>query len=610
MTTLDNPFSVETPELMSAEDINSLFVPTEEYFQLEVSGHVFLHGHRGSGKSMMFRRLAPDCQCLIEKKDSISDLTFFGVYSSIKNSDLDIIDFSILDAQSAKFIISEHILVCFVAAKTLSSIRNHFDFGNKEIIAEFKQFVEEKLSLIFDELGHKDILKNILSSKNPDLSYINETLSIIDKLYKYHITYLKNLLTGFGESVNYQGPLFGFHDFLLPLLESIKNLSFMPNGPIFILIDDVDNLNIEQTKVLNTWVSYRTTDIVSFKLSTQMSYKTYLTTSGRRIETPHDYSEINFSNIYTGSKKDKYPEWVEKVTRKRLNAYYRKLSGKDVDIKPAEFFPYDEKQQEAIKEIADEYISGKKETRGYRASDDAYRYARPDYIASLGGSSKNTSTYKYAGFEQLVHLSSGIIRYFLEPASKMFSLQRRHSDSEYFSSISPTYQNKIIREEGDKLLFKRLDEMIDECEQENPVSDRLENINKLRNLINVIGSVFYDAIKSKKSERRFFSFAISDPEKITSNLRSVLNLGVQEGFLYQSYIGTKEGMGRTKLYVLTRRLAPCFNLDPVGFSAYKFLTCDFLEQACINPKTMTNKIKKSGIESFEHILEPRQESLL
>ena len=54
----------------------------------------------------------------------------------------------------------------------------------------------------------------------------------------------------------------------------------------------------------------------------------------------------------------------------------------------------------------------------------------------------------------------------------------------------------------------------------------------------------------------------------------VLRLGVRYGYLFQGVIGRKEGAGRAALYILSRRLAPLFNLDPMGFSAYKFLKND------------------------------------
>ena len=80
--------------------------------------------------------------------------------------------------------------------------------------------------------------------------------------------YFKKLLLN-NNIVPYTGILLSFQDLLLPMMSSLKKLSFMPNKPIFLLIDDADNLNLTQTKVLNTWVSYRSTETLSLKISTQ-----------------------------------------------------------------------------------------------------------------------------------------------------------------------------------------------------------------------------------------------------------------------------------------------------------------------------------------------------
>ncbi|HDZ3723095.1 TPA: hypothetical protein RSW56_003101, partial [Vibrio cholerae] len=377
----------------------------------------------------------------------------------------------------------------------------------------------------------------------------------------------------------------------LPIVESVQSLSFMPVSPVFFLIDDADNLNIEQTKILNTWVSYRTTDFLSFKISTQMNYKTYDTQSGRRIETPHDYKELTYSKVQTGSKKERYSEWVYEVAKKRLELF-SKLN-KNIKTDPREFFSKDLPQEEAIDKIASEYRAGNISGSSCRLSDNAYRYARPDYIKSLGGMSKNRNKYKYAGFEQLVHISSGVIRYFLDAASKMYS-QAALDDNEV-SFIPPAIQNKVLRDESDILLFHHVDKIAND--DNNNIEFRI--IKKLRHLIHSIGSIFYAALISDRSERKFFSFIISDSENMSEELNQVIRLGIQEGLLFESYVGTKEGFGRTKLYVMTRRLAPYFNLDPMGFSGYKSLQSHFLHQAINEPKTFINSLKCQGIEYID-----------
>ncbi len=63
-------------------------------------------------------------------------------------------------------------------------------------------------------------------------------------------------------------------------------------------------------------------------------------------------------------------------------------------------------------------------------------------------------------------------------------------------------------------------------------------------------------------------------------------------------------MGRTKLYVLTRRLAPFFKLDPMGFTGYQFVTNEFLRAALAKPKTTQNRIKTFGIDRLLNEQQP------
>src|SRR5690606_24451303 len=181
-------------------------------------------------------------------------------------------------------------------------------------------------------------------------------------------------------------------DFLMEILKGIKSLEFMPNAPIYLLIDDADNLNLMQTKILNSWVSTRTSKNVSFKISTQLKYKTFKTTNNSRIDTPHDYSEINISDIYT-SKKGLYKDRVKEAIERRLKKF-----GYPNELKAEDFFPKDSEQELKIEKLFENY----KEDKGY---DYAYRYARPDFMKSLKG---NLNTYSYSGFNNLVNISSGI----------------------------------------------------------------------------------------------------------------------------------------------------------------------------------------------------------
>lgn len=100
---------------------------------------------------------------------------------------------------------------------------------------------------------------------------------------------------------------------------------------------------------------------------------------------------------------------------------------------------------------------------------------------------------------------------------------------------------------------------------------------KLKTLIKSLGGIFYEVLISDRSERRVLTFALSNT--VSSRVEKVIRLGVENGYLYESYIGSKDGRSQTKRYVLTRRVAPYFKLDPTGFSGYLFVSNELLELA-------------------------------
>jgi hypothetical protein len=97
----------------------------------------------------------------------------------------------------------------------------------------------------------------------------------------------------------------------------------------------------------------------------------------------------------------------------------------------------------------------------------------------------------------------------------------------------------------------------------------------------------------------------------SKELREVLALGKQYGYFHESTIGNKDGTGRTRLYILSRRLAPYFNLDPTSFAGYLFMRSSLLEEAMKNPvafvRSMEKRINKPSID--DDALEERQLAL-
>ena len=571
-----NPFQFKYPDDIRPQDVIDLFVPVfGEYYNVPLSGHTFINGARGSGKSMMFRYMKPDCQALVDsdsnKLDSarpINELDYFGIYIPIKKGHLNKQDFK-LKSKHGEALLHEHYMVIYFSLCIFKEL-SEADFddleGNRKSLSEFYNNVFNRF-LKYAGYTKNENVKQVLSMSEIFDKIINTLREISSEFQQ---GYIKKLI-GTNDPVPYNGALLLYTEFLYEVLKAFRKLPFMPMKPIYLLIDDADELMIVQRKILNSWVSLRTTNEVSLKISTQLKYKVFGTISGSRIDTPHDYSEVNINDIYT-TKKNLYFSRVKQIVEKRLEKYSYDITD------PELFFPANPDQKKKIEEKKENYIK-QKISEGLtekQAYDFAYRYAEPDFIKELEG---NRYTYSYAGFKQLVNISSGIIREFIDFASEMYVAKLAKDGIDEITFIDPPIQDREIKRYSRKKMEIEFDKYRDEAENKT-------DMDKLRNLIVGMGGLFQKIIISNASERRVFSIALNDePDE---ELKKILDLGVQHGYIQKSMIGNKYGTGKSRLYILNRILSPYFCLDPHSFAGYKFMDSYVLKISLTSPLKFIN----------------------
>ena len=340
-----NPFSVTTPEDMSAQEAYSLFVDVlPDFPQILSLGHAFLHGPRGSGKSMIFRYLQPDCQC-IARGVQITQLPFFAIYIPLKKTDFTIAEIKRLEGKHASNALNTHLLTMHLTEIICEALRTtSFPEQTERSLETVRAVVSDIFVKLLKQWGWQGACPNIdeFTSVSNAFEAMRNTCRAVYadlKLYLQKLSFSTDIIP-------YSGPLTDYMDFLFPLLRELKCLPFMPKGPIYLLLDDADRLSKTQTRALNSWVDTRTSATVSLKISTQHLYKTLYTFAGTRIDTPHDYSEIDISTIYTTSFKDKYKARLAAIVNKRLD-----LAGIKATVD--EFFPEDKEQEDEIRRIAE-----------------------------------------------------------------------------------------------------------------------------------------------------------------------------------------------------------------------------------------------------------------
>ncbi len=580
---VNNPFSVFTPEGLTAEQVISVFYPDMPGFgSIQNVGHAFILGARGSGKSILLRYHEPDCQRL-ETSKRISELDYVSLYVSFRETQAQISELARFSDRHGEVFFNEHLLVLAIGAQIVLRLLRNNPIDGELSPAALHQYRDLT-----------DLLDGVSGPDNP--TDVAEALKAIatklQKGYRAAVQYVKR--HGFqAELLPYQGELYGYDDLLLPLVEFMRTaLEISDATPILLLLDDADSLTETQTRIVNSWVARRLSTRCSLKVAAQITaYKSMLTVYDTRIEAPHDYHEINLSDPTGRASEKAYVSRIAGIVQRRL-----KTVGL---IKAADkFFEEDHRQRIAIAREMDRLVAQHDEGsgRGYRARDDAYRYARPNYITGLGGDRKSRSSYSYSGFDQLVHISSGVTRFFLEAASDMYSkaVEAAPRGGKNITFIAPHIQNDVVRDHASRQMIGDLKDLQRDVERLR--GDPQQAI-QLTNLINGLGSLFESALVDPAvAERKLFSFALTDEP--SRQIEDVLSLGVRYGYLFQGIIGRKEGAGRARLYILSRRLAPLFNLDPMGFSGYKFFTNEKIDMLMNDPDKARLSLRRS--RSREH----------
>ena len=581
----ENPFKVHQPEELTPEIIAANFVEVYTDFpRLKDPMNLFLHGARGTGKSMMLRSLEPSVQALLATPENAKTLPFYAVHVPIKKSFFSNPELGRLQGWTATSV-AEHLLTvycCLWAFRSLSK-------NQSDVSGEVQQAIYNFYCELFLECGGQlDTTEE--GGPRTFLALQNVCRREITRTHQFYLR-----LGSASDGMQYDGALTGLTSFMGPLIQLLQEKRVLDDIPLCVMVDDADNLPPTFQRVLNSWISMRMGRQICIKVSTQLGYTTLRTVDDRIIESPHDFSEVNVGTVYT-SDKDAFS--------KRMRAIVlRRLENAKIKATPEEYFPRDEKQAARIEELRALIDSGQTEgilslkgKGANRVRDNATRYAVPAFMRELAqGDMRQSHTFSYAGFRSMTDLSAGVVRWFLEPATEMFSQAKSRLDGGGIPNhVSVSVQDNVLRGWSTEF-YEKLSS--DPGEALNDLSDMslhafghtLKHYQSLRNLLDGVGRLCRDrALDKSASEQRVFSFVLSDdpPE----NLQQVLNLGTRLGFLQKTDYAAKNVLGgRRPRYILSRRLGPHYNLDVSGYAAHLSVTSGVLEIALRDPKAFVRK---------------------
>ena len=115
-----NPFRPVVPDNAEPDVILGLFESVDTFDSLREKGHHIVVGPRGSGKSIILRRLSASVK---SKADNLLGPDYFGVYVLIRNSHAEIFRRSFRDTGDSHLF--QHFLTCYILSQVVAEIDSH-----------------------------------------------------------------------------------------------------------------------------------------------------------------------------------------------------------------------------------------------------------------------------------------------------------------------------------------------------------------------------------------------------------------------------------------------------------------------------------------------------
>ena len=534
MNKLTNPFEYDAAPNLEPALLVKWYIEDHNFSRfVQSSRNVLMNGERGSGKSMALIYNSIRYQKLRQEiKEEKFPPSHIGIYVPCNTALTHKEEYRLLP-EMEQAILSEHFLAYGIGAAIAK------DFSCIE-----KDFSEKDYNFLVDEFSY-------LTGTSPN--YNQSPFSLLQRAIRERLTGDQRQLAK-GEKVEMNFETSSFYTLILPILSALKQTELLKNTHLSLLIDDAHDLNPYQRKILNSWLGYRDHSVFSFKVAIAGSRHYDLRTAfGGTILEGHDYITIDLEQPFQ-NKDSGFGKFVREVIQKRLENV-------GITLTPDDFFPESQSFQDGMKEAErvtrEEAIEKGIAVENSKAlADYVYKYSRARYFRNR---SPKANKPIYAGFDTLVHLSTGVIRHLLDPCYWMFE-ELQSASGGVTSSISPDIQSRIIHDRSAKLwefIRNKLETQVEGCGK--------TEAEKLRNLFTALAEHFRYRLLNHKSEPRVLTFTISGLEpQYREELEPIFRIAQKAQLLYLRSGPAKDGGGREDFYTPNRMLWPEYGLDVLG----------------------------------------------
>lgn len=550
-----NPFEFEAANKFTAEQMVDYFIDDYNFSRfVQSQKNVFLLGDRGTGKTMVLRYYSLPVQQYARRNDpNVSELLqVIGIYIPCRKPALKKSEPEMLDLFLGRSM-AEHLLVVAMVSALAESLEAVPTLGDS---AELERVREE--------------INFVLQWNLPPMLPVFRSLKLAAQRESTAAQRAMNIRVPDGHYENAVTFSTGFEPVVDVLSANLKALGMTHFSLMF---DDADDLSDYQNQVLNSWIATRDTSKISFKVATsKVDQKPLKTSSGDGLLERHDFIRVDLEQEFQSSDAG-YGKLAREIVNRRLEKFRFERNAD-------EFFPINEQMAIDLKTAEDKARSEAEE----KCKDDrtqirhyVYKNARAIYFRERSARSNRPP---YSGFDLLVHVSTGVIRYLLEPCYLMYDtvLSEVGDDVSRIPFIRPAIQTEQLA-----ALSRRRWEWIREGFNNNVRDCTREDAHHIYQLVDQLAVLFKARLQGHASEPRAITFSISARASLESaqleDLERILKIARRAQILFMRPSTAKVEGRQDDYYTFDRLLWIDRGLDPVGQNARVSIEARFLWEA-------------------------------